>query len=78
MIGYIFLLITYDPWVVMISKVLSRFYVGAELTIGMAYFAEISVDYTRVIMKLGRKAKFSYRTCIHVYKIITSIYNCYT
>ena len=54
--GYILLLITYDPWVVMISKALSGFYIEAESTVVLAYLAESSVDYTRAMKKLGRKS----------------------
>ena len=67
--GYILLLITYDPWVVMISKALSGFYIGAESTVVLAYLAESSVDYTRAMKKLGRKVGKSSDIRNHLYAL---------
>lgn len=53
--GYILFLLTYNKWVIILSKLFAGFFIGAEMTIAMSYLAESSVDYTKAMKKLGRK-----------------------
>ena len=56
MFGYILFLMTYNKWIIVLSKLFAGYFIGAEMTISMSYLAESSVDYTRTMKKLGRKS----------------------
>lgn len=53
-IGYVLYAISYEGWLIMMSKVLSGFFIGAELTLALSYFAESSIDYETAMKKLGK------------------------
>ena len=57
--GYILYAITYIGWLIMISKFLSGFFIGAELTLALSYFAESSIEYDRLRSKMGCKVESS-------------------
>ena len=53
-VGYIAYAISNEGWLVMTSKLLSGYFIGAELTLALSYFAESSIDYEAAMTKLGK------------------------
>ena len=53
-VGYVLYAISNEGWLIMTSKVLSGFFIGAELTLALSYFAESSIDYETAMKKLGK------------------------
>ena len=53
-VGYILYAISDEGWLIMTSKLLSGFFIGAELTLALSYFAESSIDYEKAMKKLGK------------------------
>lgn len=43
----------------MTSKLLSGYFIGAELTLALSYFAESSIDYQIAMKKLGKTVESS-------------------
>ena len=43
----------------MTSKLLSGYFIGAELTLALSYFAESSIDYQAAMKELGQKIESS-------------------
>ena len=56
-VGYILYAISNQGWVIMISKLLSGVYIGGEMTLALSYFAESSVEYENIMLKLGKDKK---------------------
>lgn len=54
-IGYVIYAVTYVGWLIMISKVLSGFFIGAEMALALSYFAESSVEYDLLLQDSGKK-----------------------
>lgn len=58
-IGYILYAISNEGWLIMTSKLLSGFFIGAELTLALSYFAESSIDYQAAMKELGKPVESS-------------------
>lgn len=58
-IGYILYAVTYIGWIISVSKFLSGFFIGAELTLALSYFAESSVEYHNLRSDIDLKSKSS-------------------
>ena len=58
-IGYILYAISDEGWLIMTSKLLSGYFIGAELTLALSYFAESSIDYQAAMKKLGKPVESS-------------------
>ena len=54
-IGYVTYAVTYEGWLIMVSKVLSGFFIGAEMALALSYFAESSMEYEDLLRKLGKR-----------------------
>lgn len=54
-IGYVLYAISYDGWVIMISKFLSGTFIGGEMTLALSYFAESSLQYEEILLQLDKK-----------------------
>lgn len=54
--GYVIYAVTYEGWLIMISKLLSGFFIGAEMALALSYFAESSMDYEELMRELGKKS----------------------
>ena len=52
-LGYVIYALTNTGWLIMISKFMSGIYIGLELTVALAYFAESSLDYQAAHKALG-------------------------
>lgn len=53
-LGYILYAIASSGWAIMLSKLMSGVYIGAEMTLALAYFGESSSDYKEAVVKLGK------------------------
>lgn len=58
-IGYVLYAISNEGWLIMISKLLSGYFIGAELTLALSYFAESSIDYQAMMKELGKTVESS-------------------
>ena len=58
-VGYILYAISNEGWLIMTSKLLSGFFIGAELTLALSYFAESSIDYQAAMKELGKSVESS-------------------
>ena len=56
-VGYILYAISTEGWLIMLSKILSGIYIGGEMTLALSYFAESSIEYENIMLKLGEKIK---------------------
>ena len=54
-IGYVLYAISYDGWVMMVSKFLSGTFIGGEMTLALSYFAESSLQYEEILLQLDKK-----------------------
>ena len=52
-VGYVIYPLATTGWLIIISKFLSGLFVGQELTVALAYFAESSLDYQAAHKALG-------------------------
>jgi len=53
-LGYILYAVTTHGWLILISKLLSGLFIGMEMTIALAYFAENSVNYQAALKEMGK------------------------
>ncbi len=58
-IGYVLYAVTSIGWLIMISKFLSGFFIGAELTLALSYFAESSIEYHRLRLEVDAEKESS-------------------
>jgi MFS family permease len=58
-VGYIVYAVSTEGWLIMTSKLLSGFFIGAELTLALSYFAESSIDYQAAMKELGKPVESS-------------------
>ena len=58
-IGYILYAISNEGWLIMTSKLLSGYFIGAELTLALSYFAESSIDYKAAMKEIGKTVESS-------------------
>ena len=58
-VGYVIYAVTDEGWLIMTSKLLSGFFIGAELTLSLSYFAESSIDYQATMKELGKPVESS-------------------
>ena len=58
-VGYVIYAVTNEGWLIMTSKLLSGFFIGAELTLSLSYFAESSIDYQAAMKELGKPVESS-------------------
>ncbi len=58
-VGYIAYAVSTEGWLIMTSKLLSGFFIGAELTLALSYFAETSIDYQAAMKELGKPVESS-------------------
>ena len=58
-VGYILYAITNEGWLILISKLLSGYFIGAELTLALSYFAESCIDYKAAMKKIGKPIESS-------------------
>ena len=56
-VGYILYAITYIGWLIIVSKFLSGFFIGAELTLALSYFAASSLEYEKLRSEMGQKVE---------------------
>ena len=54
-LGYILYAVATSGWLVMLSKLLSGVFIGAEMTLALAYFGESQQAYTAAVKQLGKK-----------------------
>ena len=55
----------------MMSKFLSGFFIGAELTLALSYFAESSIEYQRLRSEMGYKVESS----SHLQNMLFALHN---
>ena len=53
-LGYILYAVATSGWVVMLSKLLSGVFIGAEMTLALAYFGESNLAYKAAVKELGK------------------------
>ena len=53
-LGYIIYAVATSGWVVMVSKLLSGVFIGAEMTLALAYFGESNQPYRAAVKALGK------------------------
>lgn len=53
--GYVLYAVTYNGWLMMVSKLLAGYFIGAETTLALAYFAKSSQEYTELMKEIGKK-----------------------
>ena len=58
-VGYVVYAVSNEGWLIMTSKLLSGFFIGAELTLALSYFAESSIDYQAAMKELGKPVESS-------------------
>ena len=56
-LGYILYAVADSGWLVMLSKLLSGVFIGAEMTLALAYFGESNETYREAVRGLGKKKK---------------------
>ncbi len=56
-IGYVLYAVTYIGWLIMVSKFLSGFFIGAELTLALSYIATSSVEYYSLQSDMDSKSE---------------------
>lgn len=54
-VGYVLYAISYEGWVIMLSKFLSGIFIGGEMTLALSYFAESSAEYKNIWQQMGEK-----------------------
>lgn len=52
-VGYVLYAISYEGWVIMVSKFLSGIFIGGEMTLALSYFAESSTEYRTIWKQMG-------------------------
>lgn len=60
-LGYVLYAVATTGWLVMLSKLLSGVFIGAEMTLALAYFGESNVNYREAIIELGKEEKKAIR-----------------
>ena len=56
-VGYVLYAISYEGWVIMVSKFLSGIFIGGEMTLALSYFAESSTEYRMIWKQMGEKCE---------------------
>ena len=54
-LGYILYAVASSGWLIMLSKLLSGIFIGAEMTLALAYFGESNSSYKTAIKELGKE-----------------------
>ena len=54
-LGYILYAVASTGWLIMLSKLLSGIFIGAEMTLALAYFGESNSSYKTAIKELGKE-----------------------
>ena len=56
-LGYVLYALTNSGWIMILSKLLSGLYLGAEMTLVHTYIGESNIDYQEALMELGEDVK---------------------
>ena len=66
--GYIIYALASDGWLIMLSKIMSGYFLGADLTLGFSYLSVTSVQYIKVQeergIKVDEKSAFKLRNTL--------------
>ena len=54
--GYILYAVTYVGWVIIISKFISGYFLGAQITLALSYASKSSLEYVEVQREMGKKS----------------------
>ena len=60
-LGYVLYAVATTGWLIMFSKLLSGVFIGAEMTLALAYFGESNANYREAIKELGKDEKKAIR-----------------
>ena len=60
-LGYILYAVAAAGWLIMVSKLMSGVFIGAEMTLALAYFGESSNSYRAAIRELGKNERSAAR-----------------
>ena len=68
-LGYIFYAVATAGWLIMLSKLMSGIYIGAQMTLALAYFGESNINYRSAIKQLGRDEKKAIKMKHHLFAL---------
>lgn len=54
-VGYIIYAVTYVGWLIMISKFMSGYFLGAQVTLALSYASKSSLEYVEVLREMEKK-----------------------
>lgn len=56
-LGFVLYAVTYEGWLILISKFLSGYFLGVQWALGIAYTTRSSEDYVRALEELGERVE---------------------